>query len=87
MTQIPEWPGGQLAADAHFYFICLWIQPFDPSGPAHDILAGTQLVNNRGFGGQLGIQNGEDSRFFYSQVRDWFQRWLNEPSPTGTTGD
>jgi len=29
------------------------------------------------------ILNGEDSRFFYSQVRDWLQRWLNGPSPTG----
>jgi dipeptidyl aminopeptidase/acylaminoacyl peptidase len=29
------------------------------------------------------IMNPEDSRFFYSQVRDWFQRWLNGPSPTG----
>ena len=26
------------------------------------------------------ILNGENSRFFYSQVRDWFQRWLNGPS-------
>ena len=32
------------------------------------------------------ILNGENSRFFYSQVRDWFQRWLTGPSPTGTTG-
>ena len=32
----------------------LWIQPLDPSGPARDILAGTQLVKNTGFGGQLG---------------------------------
>ena len=32
----------------------LWIQPLDPSGPARDILAGTQLVKNPGFGGQLG---------------------------------
>ena len=32
------------------------------------------------------ILNGEDSRFFYSQVRDWFARWLNGPSPTGATG-
>jgi dipeptidyl aminopeptidase/acylaminoacyl peptidase len=32
------------------------------------------------------ILNGEDSRFFYSQVRDWLQRWLNGPSPTGMSG-
>ncbi|MFL5477829.1 MAG: S9 family peptidase, partial [Gemmatimonadaceae bacterium] len=32
----------------------LWIQPLDPAGPARDILAGTQLVKNPGFGGQLG---------------------------------
>jgi thiamine pyrophosphate-dependent acetolactate synthase large subunit-like protein len=30
------------------------------------------------------ILNGEDSRFFYSQVRDWFQRRLNAPSPVLT---
>ena len=29
------------------------------------------------------IMNPEDSRFFYSQVHDWLQRWLNGPSPTG----
>jgi len=29
------------------------------------------------------ILNPEDSRFFYSQVREWFQRWINGPSPTG----
>ncbi|HJP61518.1 MAG TPA: hypothetical protein VJ865_16030, partial [Gemmatimonadaceae bacterium] len=32
----------------------LWIQPLDPAGPARDILAGTQLVKNPAFGGQLG---------------------------------
>ncbi|MFL5480060.1 MAG: TolB family protein, partial [Gemmatimonadaceae bacterium] len=32
----------------------LWIQPLDPTGPARDILAGTQLAKNPGFGGQLG---------------------------------
>jgi hypothetical protein len=32
----------------------LWIQPLDPAGPARDILAGTQLARNPGFGGQLG---------------------------------
>jgi dipeptidyl aminopeptidase/acylaminoacyl peptidase len=32
------------------------------------------------------ILNGENSRFFYSQVREWFQRWLNGPSPTGVSG-
>ncbi|HJQ10846.1 MAG TPA: prolyl oligopeptidase family serine peptidase, partial [Gemmatimonadaceae bacterium] len=32
------------------------------------------------------ILNGENSRFFYGQVRDWFQRWLNGPSPTGMSG-
>lgn len=32
----------------------LWIQPLDPSGPARDILAGTKIVKNAGFGGQLG---------------------------------
>jgi dipeptidyl aminopeptidase/acylaminoacyl peptidase len=29
------------------------------------------------------ILNPEDSRFFYSQVRDWLARWINGPSPTG----
>ena len=29
------------------------------------------------------ILNGEDSRFFYQEVRDWLQRWINGPSPTG----
>jgi dipeptidyl aminopeptidase/acylaminoacyl peptidase len=29
------------------------------------------------------ILNPEDSRFFYSQVQDWLQRWLRGPSPTG----
>src|SRR5689334_1069273 len=33
----------------------LWIQPLEPSGAAaRDLLAGTQLVKNPGFGGQLG---------------------------------
>jgi dipeptidyl aminopeptidase/acylaminoacyl peptidase len=31
------------------------------------------------------ILNPEDSRFFYSQVREWFARWLNGPSPTGVS--
>src|SRR6185436_14617847 len=32
----------------------LWIQPLDPGAPARDLLAGTQLVKQIGFGGQLG---------------------------------
>src|SRR3954463_13030325 len=32
----------------------LWIQPLEPSEPARDILAGTQLARNAGFRGQLG---------------------------------
>jgi dipeptidyl aminopeptidase/acylaminoacyl peptidase len=29
------------------------------------------------------ILNGEDGRFFYQQVREWFQQWLNGPSQRG----
>jgi hypothetical protein len=29
------------------------------------------------------ILNGEDSRFFYQQVRQRFHRWRNGPSPAG----
>jgi dipeptidyl aminopeptidase/acylaminoacyl peptidase len=30
------------------------------------------------------ILNGENSRFFYKEVRDWMQRWLREPTATST---
>ena len=37
----------------------LFVQPLDPNAPARDILAGSQLVQEAGFGGQLGT-SGED---------------------------
>ncbi|HYU27705.1 MAG TPA: S9 family peptidase [Gemmatimonadales bacterium] len=37
----------------------LFVQPLDPNVPARDILAGSQLVQGAGFGGQLGT-SGED---------------------------
>ncbi|OLC39558.1 MAG: hypothetical protein AUH75_09355 [Gemmatimonadetes bacterium 13_1_40CM_4_65_7] len=37
----------------------LFVQPLEPGSPARDLLAGSQLVANPGFGGQLGT-SGED---------------------------
>src|SRR6266853_2351720 len=37
----------------------LFVQPLDAGSPARDLLAGSQLVANQGFGGQLGT-SGED---------------------------
>src|SRR5256886_14332311 len=37
----------------------LFVQPLEPGSPARDLLAGSQLVENPGFGGQLGT-SGED---------------------------
>ncbi|HWC75142.1 MAG TPA: hypothetical protein VG454_14500, partial [Gemmatimonadales bacterium] len=37
----------------------LFVQPLEPGAPAHDLLAGSHLVQGSGFGGQLGT-SGED---------------------------